>query len=63
MGYKPSNKAKVKPIGLPCRKESYNTREDAMAMIKYIEDSRVTRKIRPYQCRICGFWHLTSRQD
>ncbi len=61
MKYRLSKKEKIEPIAPVCRKEAYFTFEDAQAMIKQIEETRVTRKIRAYQCNICGLWHLTSR--
>ncbi|HKK42124.1 MAG TPA: hypothetical protein VJ963_06930 [Bacteroidales bacterium] len=51
------------PIDLPCRKTIYHSREEAEDMIKYINETRVTKEIRAYKCEICGFWHLTSKID
>lgn len=61
MKYKLSKKGKADPIAPLCRKEAYFTLEDAQAMIKHIGETRVTKKIRAYQCNVCGLWHLTSR--
>lgn len=61
MKYRLSKKEKVDPIAPVCRKEAYFTLEDAQAMIRQIEETRVTKKIRAYRCDICGLWHLTSR--
>jgi hypothetical protein len=63
MNYKSSRKTKIEPIGLFCRKTPYNSLEEAQDMIRYINETRVTREIRAYKCSICGFWHLTSRKE
>ena len=61
MGYKRTYQKKTDPAEPPCRKTIYYTLEEAQDMIKYINETRVTRKIRAYRCDICGFWHLTSK--
>ena len=61
MKYRPFKKERIDPIDFPCKKEVYYTLEDAQMMIRHIEETRVTRKIRAYRCNVCGFWHLTSR--
>jgi hypothetical protein len=63
MAYKVRNREKINPLGLPCRKTMYNSREEAEDMIKHISETRVSRKISVYKCPVCGFWHLTSRQE
>ena len=61
MKYRPFKKERIDPIDFPCKKEVNYTLEDAQMMIRHIEETRVTRKIRAYKCNVCGFWHLTSR--
>lgn len=61
MGYKPSDKKKIPPIDLPCKKAMYNSLEDAQAMINHIKENRISKDIHAYKCTICGFWHLTSK--
>lgn len=61
MKYRQTSGKKVEPIGFSCRKAVYHTREEAQAVIDHIKETRVTREIKPYQCTVCGFWHLTSR--
>ncbi|HLP74067.1 MAG TPA: hypothetical protein VK155_14270 [Bacteroidales bacterium] len=63
MKYRHLNIKKAEAVGLPCRKTAYHTSEEAEDMIKYINETRVTRNIRSYKCNVCGFWHLTSRSD
>jgi hypothetical protein len=63
MGYKLSDKKKIPPIDLPCKKVMYNTLDDAQAMIKNINENRIVREIHAYKCSICGFWHLTSKSE
>jgi hypothetical protein len=53
----------VPPIEPSCRKEMYHTREEAEDMIRYIQENRVVRALRAYQCPICGLWHLTSKSE
>jgi hypothetical protein len=45
-----------------CRKTIYHSREEAEDMIRHIRETRVTHEIRAYNCPVCGFWHLTSRE-
>ena len=63
MKYRPLKKEKIDPIDYSCRKEVYYTLEDALMMIRHIEETRVTRKIRAYRCNVCGFWHLTGSPE
>ncbi|MEZ5071336.1 MAG: hypothetical protein R2751_10300 [Bacteroidales bacterium] len=63
MGYKSSKYRSVAPLGPSCRKKSYQTKEEAEDMIRYIEETRMTRRLSTYRCEICGLWHLTSRSD
>lgn len=51
----------VNPIEPPCKKTMYNTKEDALDMVRYINETRTSREINVYKCDICGFWHLTSK--
>ena len=56
-----------------CRKVSYPTRVEAKRDVKIITANRKrytrkaknvrksNKKLRPYKCLRCGFWHLTSR--
>jgi hypothetical protein len=61
MIYKASGKQKVNPLEPSCNKPAYNSQADALDMIKHIEETRVSKKIRTYQCPVCGLWHLTSK--
>lgn len=63
MDSKYSGKKKPDPIELPCRKAMYNSKEEAEDMIRFINENRITREIRAYKCKVCGFWHLTSRSE
>jgi hypothetical protein len=60
MAFKVPGKVKNDPLNLPCKKAIYHSQEEAMDMISYINETRVTKAIRPYKCPVCGFWHLTS---
>lgn len=51
----------VKPIEPLCKKAMYNTKEDALDMVRYINENYTGRVINVYKCDICGFWHLTSK--
>ena len=62
MRYKLSDNKKTDPLSPPCKKTMYNTREEALDMINYIRENRVSKEIHAYKCNICGFWHLTSRE-
>jgi hypothetical protein len=61
MSYRTSKKIRVDSVEPPCRKTIYHSKEEAEDMIKYINQTRVTREIKAYKCDICGFWHLTSK--
>ncbi len=63
MAAKKIYRKKTDAIELPCRKTIYHSREEAEDMIKYINETRITRSIRAYKCESCGFWHLTSKID
>ncbi len=58
---KKSNLSKTTPLYPVCKKRIYHTLEEAQDMIKYINENRIVREIRPYKCSECGFWHLTSK--
>jgi hypothetical protein len=57
-----------------CNKAKYPTREEAKADARLIHVQRKRfsrktchsaksgRKLHPYWCRYCGFWHLTSQR-
>lgn len=57
-----------------CNKIPYPTRAEALADIETIRSQRIFhsnkyakvrksgRKMRPYECRWCGKWHLTSQR-
>jgi predicted Zn-ribbon and HTH transcriptional regulator len=57
--YKLSKKENIKPIAPPCKKTIYDSMADALEAIKHAEEVRRV-ELKPYQCTICGFWHLTS---
>ena len=63
MPYKSSKRSSVDPIGPPCKKTVYNTRAEAEDMIRYIQETRVTRPLHAYQCPQCGLWHLSSSPE
>jgi len=58
MKYNISGIKNITPIGTPCKKTTYHTQAEAEDMIRHLTETRITKKIRPYQCTICGFWHL-----
>ena len=58
---KPIKNKSVDPIEPTCKKKIYYTREDALEMIRHINETRITRELYAYQCPSCGFWHLTSK--
>lgn len=58
---KRSNPIRIAPLDPVCKKKIYFTQEEALDMVKYINEHRVVREIRPYKCTECGFWHLTSK--
>lgn len=57
-----------------CQKIPYPSREEAQADARYIRMQRrhyskrlgrvakSGRKLRPYWCRVCSCWHLTTRK-
>ncbi len=58
---------------MQCQKVTYQTKKDALADIKHIKNQRIfrskfkkspkdNRKMRTYECRRCGLWHLTVRK-
>ncbi|MDY0099888.1 MAG: hypothetical protein RBR81_11855 [Bacteroidales bacterium] len=51
------------PLGLPCKKAIYHSLPEALDMIRHIQETRITRKLRAYQCPVCGFWHLTGSPE
>jgi hypothetical protein len=61
MNYKIQGKTKIEPIRPSCRKKIYDSQEDAIAMIRYINETRTARDLHAYKCIVCGFWHLTSK--
>ena len=61
MGYKLTKKNNITPLGPSCRKTIYNSREEALEMIRYLNENRTGKEIRAYQCPVCGLWHLTSK--
>jgi hypothetical protein len=61
MAYKSSKSRSVDPIRPPCKKEMFQTFEEAEDMIRYIHETRITRDLHAYKCEICGMWHLTSK--
>jgi hypothetical protein len=61
MKTKLSHRRKIEYVELPCRKATYNSLAESLEMIHYINETRVTRKIQPYKCPVCGLWHLTSK--
>jgi hypothetical protein len=63
MAYKVLKNQKIEPVKPACRKTIYNSPEEAQAMIRHINETRVTRQIHVYQCNICGKWHLTSKNE
>jgi hypothetical protein len=59
--YNLSDKKNITPLSPQCRKTIYNSQEEAMEMIRYLNENRTGKEIRTYQCPVCGFWHLTSK--
>jgi hypothetical protein len=58
MKYNLSKKEKITPVGPPCRKKLYDSKEAALEALEYISSTRHVR-LKAYQCSVCGFWHLT----
>ena len=48
---------------MPCKKRKFSSRREAVEVLNYIyqNGSRNTAPIRPYWCKICGNFHLTSQ--
>ena len=56
-----------------CQKIKYGSRAEALKDILIIKNTskryskrfkdapKNSRKLTPYECRVCGFWHLTSQ--
>jgi hypothetical protein len=63
MAYKTTRGKRPEPVDPPCNKTIYHSAEEAMDVVRHITETRVVRALRPYRCSVCGFWHLTSRQD
>ena len=61
MAYKSSKFKSVSPLGPSCNKTIYNSRKEAEDMIRYIQEERIVKDLRAYQCADCGLWHLTSK--
>ena len=61
MAYNSSKRKSVDPIGQPCKKTAYNSRQEAEDMIRHIHDTRYTKALHTYQCQLCGGWHLSSK--
>lgn len=61
MAYNRNSRKSVNPIDPSCNKTIYNTREEAEDMIRYIQENRVVKELRAYQCNVCGLWHLSSK--
>ncbi|HPT20637.1 MAG TPA: hypothetical protein PLR88_01715 [Bacteroidales bacterium] len=61
MVYKLTRLKRTNPIELPCKKTMYNSLEEAQDMIRYINETRVSKEIHAYKCTNCGFWHLTHK--
>ena len=59
MKYKLSKKEKIYPVEPPCRKTMYNSKKDAIEAIAFVTSTRRV-DLEAYQCKVCGFWHLTS---
>lgn len=57
-----SKRGNINPIEPSCKKEMYNSKEDASDMIKYINANFSGKEISAYKCTVCGFWHLTSKK-
>lgn len=49
---------------LPCEKYTYVDEGEARKALKLIKQDKRTHKkpVRAYQCEVCGYWHLTSKQ-
>jgi hypothetical protein len=62
MGFKNSNTKKIPSVEPPCKKAIYNSPEEALDMIKYLNENRTDKTISSYKCTVCGFWHLTSKK-
>jgi len=60
VSYKSSYNKSVGPIGPSCKKNAYNSREEAEDMIRYIQETRYTKELHAYECLKCGMWHLSS---
>ena len=53
----------------PCNKSAYSTKADAVADAKLLQSSqrqgraatfKSNGKMTPYQCKVCGEWHLST---
>jgi hypothetical protein len=48
------------PAALPCAdKLTFGTKDEASASAVVVQYQHGT-KVRPYQCKYCSLWHLTS---
>lgn len=57
-----------------CQKVKYNSRAEALKDVIFIRTStqrfsrkfksarKINQKLSPYECRVCGFWHLTTQR-
>lgn len=61
MKYKLSPVRKINPVESPCKKNIYNSLNDAKEAIEYIQQSKGVKILSAYKCSVCGFWHLTSK--
>lgn len=61
MAYRSARNRPVAPIGPPCKKKIYQTREEAEEMIRHIRETRYVKELHAYRCEICGLWHLSSK--
>ena len=61
MKYKPGRIRKPDPVEFPCKKEMYNSLDEAKEAIDYLEKNKYVKDLSAYKCSVCGFWHLTSK--
>ncbi len=63
VAYKSSSNKSIDPIGPSCKKAIYNSHEEALDMIRYINENRIVRELHAYKCPTCGMWHLSSKKN
>jgi len=53
----------INPLGITCKKTIYNSLSEAKEAIAYHQENKYVKDLSAYKCSVCGFWHLTSKNQ